>query len=74
MLSRYTEGFLMTNKRTNWYKNAVVYQIYPRSFCDGNNDGLGDIPILFQTRLFRTIRVNCVWLSPIRFPTKRQWI
>ncbi|MDY6430953.1 MAG: hypothetical protein SPL00_04100, partial [Bacilli bacterium] len=30
-------------KRTNWYKDAVVYQIYPRSFCDSNGDGLGDI-------------------------------
>ena len=33
----------MNNKHTNWYKNAVIYQIYPRSFCDTNNDGLGDI-------------------------------
>ncbi len=29
--------------KTRWYKDAVVYQIYPRSFCDGNGDGIGDI-------------------------------
>ena len=28
---------------TNWYKNAVIYQIYPQSFNDTNNDGVGDI-------------------------------
>ena len=30
-------------KHTDWYKDAVIYQIYPRSFCDGNGDGLGVI-------------------------------
>ena len=56
----------MTNKRTNWYKNAVVYQIYPRSFCDGNNDGLGDIPgIISKLDYLEQLGVNCVWLSPI---------
>ena len=30
--------------KTNWYKEAVVYQIYPFSFMDSNNDGMGDIP------------------------------
>ena len=29
--------------KTRWYKDAVIYQIYPRSFCDGNGDGIGDI-------------------------------
>ena len=29
--------------KTRWYKNAVVYQIYPRSFCDSNGDGIGDL-------------------------------
>ena len=29
--------------KTGWYKDAVFYQIYPRSFCDSNGDGIGDI-------------------------------
>lgn len=30
-------------KNTVWWKNAVIYQIYPRSFMDSNNDGIGDL-------------------------------
>ena len=51
---------------TNWYKKAVIYQIYPRSFCDGNNDGLGDIPgIISKLDYLKELGVNCVWLSPV---------
>ena len=28
---------------SDWYKDAVIYQIWPRSFCDGNGDGIGDL-------------------------------
>ena len=53
-------------KHTNWYKNAVIYQIYPRSFCDSNGDGLGDIPgIISKLDYLKELGVNCVWLSPI---------
>ena len=56
----------MNNKHTNWYKNAVIYQIYPRSFCDTNNDGLGDINgIISKLDYLKDLGVNCVWLSPI---------
>ena len=49
-----------------WYKNAIIYQIYPRSFCDGNNDGLGDIPgIISKLDYLKELGVNCVWLSPV---------
>ena len=53
-------------KQTNWYKDAIIYQIYPRSFCDGNNDGLGDIPgIISKLDYLKELGVNCVWLSPV---------
>ena len=56
----------MNNIHTNWYKKAVIYQIYPRSFCDTNSDGLGDIKgIISKLDYLKELGVNCVWLSPI---------
>ncbi len=56
----------MNNIRTNWYKKAVVYQIYPRSFYDANNDGLGDIQgIIEKLDYLKELGINCIWLSPI---------
>lgn len=53
-------------EHTNWYKDAVIYQIYPRSFCDSNGDGLGDIPgIISKLDYLKDLGVNCVWLSPV---------
>ena len=53
-------------KRTDWYKDAIIYQIYPRSFSDGNGDGLGDIPgIISKLDYLKDLGVNCVWLSPV---------
>ena len=53
-------------KNTNWYKDAIIYQIYPRSFCDANNDGLGDIPgIISKLDYLKELGINCVWLSPV---------
>ncbi len=56
----------MNNIHTNWYKKAVIYQIYPRSFLDTNNDGLGDIKgIICKLDYLKDLGINCVWLSPI---------
>lgn len=53
-------------KHTDWYKDAIIYQIYPRSFCDSNGDGLGDIPgIISKLDYLKDLGVNCVWLSPV---------
>lgn len=53
-------------KNTNWYKDAVIYQIYPRSFCDSDNDGFGDIKgIISKLDYLKDLGVNCVWLSPV---------
>lgn len=56
----------MNNIHTNWYKKAIIYQIYPRSFLDTNNDGLGDIKgIISKLDYLKDLGINCVWLSPI---------
>ncbi len=48
-----------------WWRHAVVYQIYPRSFADANGDGIGDIPgILSRVGYLRDLGVDAVWLSP----------
>lgn len=52
-----------------WWRGAVVYQIYPRSFADSNGDGLGDIPgILSKLDYVAALGVDAIWLSPI-FPS-----
>lgn len=49
-----------------WWKEAVVYQIYPASFKDSNNDGLGDIPgIISKVPYIKSLGVDTIWLSPI---------
>ncbi|XP_076294286.1 alpha-glucosidase [Lasioglossum baleicum] len=54
------------NNRTNWFKNAVVYQIYPRSFKDSNGDGIGDLNgITSKLEHIRDLGVAALWLSPI---------
>lgn len=49
-----------------WWKNAVIYQVYPRSFCDSNGDGLGDIPgIISKLDYLQQLGVDAIWLSPV---------
>lgn len=48
-----------------WWKDAVVYQIYPRSFLDTNGDGVGDLPgITARLDYLKDLGVDVVWLSP----------
>ena len=49
----------------DWWRGAVIYQIYPRSFCDANNDGVGDIPgIISKLDYIAALGVDAIWLSP----------
>ena len=49
-----------------WWRNAVVYQIYPRSFNDSNGDGIGDINgILARLDYLKDLGVDIIWLSPV---------
>ncbi|MFF3563201.1 glycoside hydrolase family 13 protein [Streptomyces sp. NPDC002574] len=50
---------------TDWWRDAVIYQVYPRSFADGNGDGMGDIPgVRERLPYLRDLGVDAVWLSP----------
>ncbi len=52
-------------EKTKWYKDAVVYQIYPRSFCDSNGDGIGDIQgVISKLDYIKSIGVTAIWMSP----------
>ena len=49
-----------------WWKEAVVYQVYPRSFQDSNGDGIGDIPgIIQRLDYIKFLGANVIWLNPI---------
>ncbi|TQM45904.1 alpha-amylase family glycosyl hydrolase [Pseudonocardia cypriaca] len=48
-----------------WWQDAVVYQIYPRSFADSDGDGIGDLPgIIERLPYLRTLGVDALWISP----------
>jgi alpha-glucosidase len=50
----------------NWWKNAVIYEIYPRSFQDSNGDGIGDLNgIAEHLDYLKTLGVDAIWLSPV---------
>ena len=50
----------------HWWQQAVVYQIYPRSFQDSNDDGIGDLPgIIKRLDYLQTLGVDALWLSPV---------
>jgi oligo-1,6-glucosidase len=56
----------MNEAKRSWWKEAVVYQIYPRSFMDSNGDGIGDLPgIVSKVDYLKRLGVDVVWLSPV---------
>lgn len=53
-------------KSIKWWNNAIIYQIYPRSFMDANNDGTGDLQgIIQKLDYLKSIYVDAIWISPI---------
>lgn len=55
----------MKQKRSAWWSQAVIYQIYPRSFFDSNNDGEGDLPgVTSKIAYLSSLGIDAIWLSP----------
>ncbi len=53
----------MENK---WWKEAVVYEIYCKSFCDSNGDGIGDLKgVMSKLHILKELGINCIWFTPI---------
>ena len=54
-----------SSEPTGWWRSAVIYQIYPRSFCDANQDGIGDLSgIVEELDYVAELGVDIVWISP----------
>lgn len=53
-------------KNKDWFKKSTVYQIYPKSFKDSNNDGVGDIKgIIEKLDYIKNLGIDVIWLTPI---------
>ncbi|MBP3938764.1 MAG: alpha-glucosidase [Clostridia bacterium] len=59
----------MSEVKKDWYKELVVYQIWPRSFCDSDGDGIGDLKGVYsKLDYLKELGVNAIWFSPL-YPT-----
>lgn len=55
----------MSTQKPVWFKDAIFYQIYPQTFYDTNNDGIGDIRgIIEKLDYIKSLGVNAIWLNP----------
>ncbi len=56
----------MKDTKKAWWKESVVYEVYPRSFCDSNGDGIGDLDgITGKLDYLKELGIDVIWLSPI---------
>ena len=56
---------MKSNQGAQWWKEAVIYQIYPRSFQDSNGDGIGDIPgLISRLDYLQSLGVDVLWMCP----------
>ncbi|MGW0871629.1 glycoside hydrolase family 13 protein [Streptomyces sp. NPDC002740] len=60
-----TSAVATVTERRDWWRDAVIYQVYPRSFADSNGDGMGDLEgVRSRLPYLRDLGVDAVWLSP----------
>ena len=66
MTTTIQEEKTMAEEKKAWWKEAVIYQIYPRSFADSNGDGIGDLNgITAHLDYLETLGIDVIWLSPV---------
>lgn len=60
------------NNGKEWWRGAVIYQVYPRSYCDSNGDGVGDLRgMIGKLDYIASLGADCIWISPFfRSPMK----
>lgn len=59
-------GMMKMNKEKEWWKKSVVYQVYPKSFCDSNGDGIGDLNgLTTKIPYLNKLGIDVIWLNPI---------
>ena len=52
--------------KKKWWQDAVVYEIYCKSFCDSDGDGIGDLKgVMSKLHVLKDLGVNCIWFTPI---------
>ena len=57
---------MFIKREKDWWKKAVIYQVYPRSFQDSNGDGIGDIQgLIGRLPYLEKLGIDCIWLSPV---------
>ena len=69
-ISCFIRKFISFTRRSimekEWYKEMSVYQIWPRSFCDGNGDGIGDLKgVISKLDYIKSLGVDAIWFSPL---------
>jgi len=79
-VARHVGSTLATRRRATsetdwtWWRDGVLYQIYPRSFADSNGDGIGDLPgITAHLDYLEWLGVDAIWLSPISASPNDDW-
>jgi oligo-1,6-glucosidase len=66
MKAQKSEAGTVARSDKKWWHDAVVYQIYPRSFMDANHDGMGDLAgIISKLDYLKQLGINVIWLSPV---------